>query len=308
VLPTGKVRQREHQAIQYSECHRFDGSANDAIMGRSSGQAGDRVAMTLKETQVRSSAKEFTEDDSSFTWKELEERFQNVQMKAPERQKVSGWFTRTESHTGSVTEEWMVEGDPACRVEFEQLASIGARKLGYVLTEARTYWLSCVREWMIQEKLDRNGELAWLPTGFVDSNGHRSTTQHLYTERIAQLSAMFCVKLIADRTSESAVSAAQEVPSAAVKQPSSPKRKGKQQKSSTEVKRQEIIFAAIQEGLKGKSYCAKLDEHKVKPSKRWKTWPGTYLKAYTEFPLEIRNAWRKKIWNERNKHKDKLDS
>ena len=144
---------------------------------------------------------------SSFTWKELEFRFCNVQLKAPVGDKVAALFTRTESHTGSVTDEWRMKGSAAWRIEFEQLASIAARKLGYISTEDVTrYWLGKVREWMIREKLDKNGELAWWSTGFADFEGNRDTTQHLITERIADLSAMFCVNLMAHGAPESAVS------------------------------------------------------------------------------------------------------
>jgi len=146
-----------------------------------------------------------------FTWKELETRFENIQSKAPVRHKISVWFTVTKSHSGSVTEEWKVEGNSACRVEFEKLASIAARKLGYTTSENATkYWLDRVREWMQRERLDKNRELAWLPTGYEDFQGHRDTTQHLFTERIAELSAKFCLNLMADDTPESVIAVPSE--------------------------------------------------------------------------------------------------
>jgi hypothetical protein len=148
---------------------------------------------------------------AAFSWKELETRFRDIQSKAPVRQKVSAWFTRTESHSGSVTEEWRVEGNPAFRVEFEQLATIAARKLDYTTSENATkYWLGRVREWMQWENLDKSGDLAWLPTGYEDFEGHRNTAQHLFTERIAELSGMFCMELLARGTPESVASTSSE--------------------------------------------------------------------------------------------------
>ncbi|NYF88896.1 hypothetical protein RBB79_05105 [Tunturiibacter empetritectus] len=153
-----------------------------------------------------------------FGWKELETRFRNIQSKAPTQDKVSALFTATESRSGSVTEEWRVVGNPACRVEFEQLATIAARKLGYATSEnAITYWLSRVREWMQREKLDKSRDLAWLPTGYEDFEGHRNTAQHLFTERISDLSAMFCTELIARDTPESALSRPSERSEAVVR-------------------------------------------------------------------------------------------
>jgi hypothetical protein len=143
---------------------------------------------------------------AGFSWKELETRFRDIQSKAPVRCKVSAWFTVTQSHSGSVTEEWRVEGNPACRVEFEQLTTIAARKLGYTTSENATkYWLGRVREWMQREKLDKSRDLAWLPTGYEDFEGQRNTAQHLFTERIAELSALFCTELIAQGSPESVV-------------------------------------------------------------------------------------------------------
>ena len=65
---------------------------------------------------------------STFTWKELENRFQELQAKATGH-KFSATFTRTDWESGGVSEEWIVGGTPALRKEFEHLASIAARTL-----------------------------------------------------------------------------------------------------------------------------------------------------------------------------------
>jgi hypothetical protein len=98
-----------------------------------------------------------------------------------------------------------VGGNPVWRKEFEHLASIAARKLGYTANkDANEYWLNRVREWIQQEGLDKYA--AWLPTGTVNDRGSIGTTKNLYTERIAELSVMFCMELIARGIPESAVS------------------------------------------------------------------------------------------------------
>ena len=143
----------------------------------------------------------------SFTWKELETRFREIQANAPITRAVSATFTRTEWDSGSVTEEWNVGGNPSSRKEFEHLASIATRKLGYTASEgANEYWLDRIRRWMQQERLDKDRNMAWCPLGNVSHGGAMGTTQHLFTERIVALSAMFCTELMVRGTPESAIS------------------------------------------------------------------------------------------------------
>lgn len=143
---------------------------------------------------------------STFTWKELENRFQDIQAKAPE-QKVKADFIRTEWDSGQVSHVWIVSGSQICRKEFEHLASIAARKLGFTRREdANEYWLDGVRQWMEHAGLDKDKSVTWLPAGTVNEWGRTGTTQGLFTERIAELSAMFCMGLVAGGTPESAVS------------------------------------------------------------------------------------------------------
>lgn len=239
---------------------------------------------------------------STFTWKELDARFREIQSKAPVKQKVSAWFTLTESHSGSVTEEWRVSGNPACRVEFEKLASIASRKLGYIASENATeYWLGRVREWMQREKLDKSGELAWLPTGYSDFEGHRDTTKHLWTDRIADLSALFCTELIAGGSSESAISPPLERLEIAAQQ--SQPRRAVRTLTNSERKRRTVIFGAIDAGLRGPKYCNLLDERSLRIPIKWKeeACPDTYTKAYRI------KCWQKRIQDEKCRYRKQFD-
>jgi hypothetical protein len=74
------------------------------------------------------------------------------------------------------------------------------------------------------------------------------------------------------------------------------------------------IINAINEGLKGKGFCAWLDaeDPPVKPRKSWidrdslnPKWPGKYVKAYTTGPVKIRESWKKKIQDYKNDIKTK---
>ena len=160
---------------------------------------GDGSGKTLKIEQVREGA-------SDFSWKELEIRFRDIQAKAP-GQKVSADFIRTEWDSGSVSDKWIVSGNPICQNDFEDLASIAARKLGCATTEdTNTYWLDRVRQWMGQTGLDKDRSVAWCSIGTVSEWGKSGTTQGLVTERIAELSARFCVNLISRGIPESVVS------------------------------------------------------------------------------------------------------
>jgi hypothetical protein len=143
---------------------------------------------------------------STFTWKDLEIRFQSIHANAS-GQRFSANFIRTDWESGDVSEEWIVGGNAAFREEFENLASISARKLGCTRSEgANEYWLDRVWEWMQLAGLDKDKSVAWLPTGTVVQAGHTGTTQGLHTEKIAELSAQFCLELMARGTPESAVS------------------------------------------------------------------------------------------------------
>src|SRR5271170_1010993 len=64
---------------------------------------------------------------STFTWKELEIRFRQIQA-PPTMQNASATFIPTES-------EWIVGGNAAWRKQFEHLASIASRKLGCTASE-----------------------------------------------------------------------------------------------------------------------------------------------------------------------------
>jgi hypothetical protein len=140
-----------------------------------------------------------------FDWKEMEIRFRESQANATE-QRFPANFIRTDWESGEVSKEWIVGGNPAFREEFENLASISARKLGCTRSEgANEYWLDRVWEWMQQAGLDKDKNVAWLPTGTVVQAGLTGTTQGLYTEKIAELSAQFCLELMTRGTPESAV-------------------------------------------------------------------------------------------------------
>jgi hypothetical protein len=97
-----------------------------------------------------------------------------------------------------VNEEWHLRGAAALRSEYAELASIAARKLGYAPGEdAYKNWLGRVWKWMQEGGLDRDETLVWCPTGSVTERGSTGTTKHLFTQSIAELSAMFCLKLFA---------------------------------------------------------------------------------------------------------------
>jgi hypothetical protein len=64
---------------------------------------------------------------------------------------------------------------------------------------------------------------------------------------------------------------------------------------------EKVIIAAINEGVRGPTFCHRLDERKVKPRPRWESkgqtfpWPGSYVSAYTKGHPKVRARWRKKI-------------
>lgn len=145
---------------------------------------------------------------SPFTWKELQVRFRNLQEKTTPQRNLYALFIRKEWHSGAANEEWTVGGaNPACQKDFEHLASIAARKLGYAPGEhAYTDWLGRVREWMHQAGLDKDRNMVRRSFGDETLEGHTAETRCLSIEQIAESSAMFCMELMARGTPESAAS------------------------------------------------------------------------------------------------------
>lgn len=239
----------------------------------------------------------------SFTWRELENRFKEIQAKSTLRQRVSAEFTRTEWGSGSIAEEWGIRGNSICRTEFERLASIAARKLGYAGSEDEiNHWLDHVREWMERTGLNKDKDVAWCPTGNGSSNGKAYKTVHLTTHRIAEISAMFCVELMARGFTESAVALTLEH-SQAERQTSTARIKLKTSKTKVQLYKTGVIFGAIQLGLKGRKYCAALDDRKVPLPEQWKEEgsPDIYVKAY------VKPRWRKRIQDEKSRYREQYD-
>jgi len=238
---------------------------------------------------------------SSFNWKELENRFREIQAK-PSVREFRAEFTRTEWDSGSITEEWTIRGNTVCRTEFERLASIGARKLGYAGTEeAIKYWLERVREWLCRTGLDKVSDLVWCPTGSGHIKGSFYTTSHLNTERIAELSAMFCMELMAHGAPECAILP----PLEQLEGGDSKSRSGRATKKPTQSKAQSrkasVIFGAIQSGLKAQKYCASLDERRVCPPDHWIGCPSSYAQAYRVA------KWRKRIQDEKCRYRERYE-
>jgi hypothetical protein len=235
---------------------------------------------------------------SSFNWKGLENRFREVQVKPFGRERFRAEFTRTEWDSGSITEEWTMRGNAVCRTEFERLASIGARKLAYEAGEdALKYWLERVREWLCRTGLDKDSDMAWCPTGSGHIKGSFYTTSHLNTERIAELSAMFCMELMAHGAPECAIWPPLEPPVAGVRKSASAMQKTN--KSKAQLHKTGVIFGAIQSGLKAQKYCATLDDRRVPLPTQWieNECPSTYAQAYREA------KWRKRIQDEKSRYR-----
>jgi len=236
---------------------------------------------------------------SSFKWKELENRFSEIQAKPSGRERFRAEFTRTEWDSGSITEEWTMCGNAVCRTEFERLASIAARKLAYEASEdALKYWLERVREWLRRTGLDKDSDMAWCPTGSGHIKGSFYTTSHLNTERIAEMSAMFCVELMAHGAPECAVLPPLEQPEVGSKSRLGRATK-KPTQSKTQLRKTSVIFGAIQSGLKAQKYCAALDERRVRLPIHWieEECPSTYVQAYREA------KWRKRIQDEKSRYR-----
>jgi hypothetical protein len=242
---------------------------------------------------------------SSFNWKELENRFREIQAKPSVHERFRAEFTRTEWDGGSITEEWMMRGDVVCRTEFERLASIAARKLGYEASEdALRYWLERLREWLCRTGLDKDSDMAWCPTGSGHIKGSFYTTSHFNTERIAEMSAMFCVELMAHGAPECAIlppleqleggGGSRSILGRATKKPT---------QSKTQLHKTSVIFGAIQSGLKAQKYCAALDERRVRPPDQWieEGCPSIYVQAYRDA------KWRKRIQDEKCRYREQYE-
>jgi hypothetical protein len=241
---------------------------------------------------------------SSFSWKELEHRFRQIQAKPQLDQRVLAEFTRTEWDSGDITEEWTLRGNSVCRTEFERFASIAARKLGYAGAEdAVKFWLERTREWLHRTGLDRDRDVAWCPSGDGETKGKFYKTSHLNSERIAEVSAMFCTELMAQGAPESTLGPPPETPGIAdsklgVRRPGPKTIKNKSQSHKTRV-----VFGAIQSELTALRYCAVLDERRVRLPDPWieEGCPATYTLAYRD------SKWRKRIQDEKCRLRKQYD-
>lgn len=237
---------------------------------------------------------------SSFNWKELENRFREIQAKPSDWERFRAEFTRTEWDSGSITEEWTMRGNAACKTEFERLASIAARKLAYEASEgALKFWLERVREWLCRVGLDKDSAMAWCPTGSGHYKGNFYTTSHLNTGRIAELSAMFCMELMVQGAPECAILPPLELPVGEVRKSKLASAIKNRSKSKAQLYKTGVIFGAIQSGLKAQKYCATLDERRVRLPTQWTEdeCPSTYAQAYREA------KWRKRIQDEKSRHR-----
>jgi len=239
----------------------------------------------------------------TFTWRELEDRFRDLQAKT-NGQRFSATVIRTEWDSGATTEDWFVGGNRGSRKVLEHLATIAVRKLGYALKEgADTYWFNRVREWVRKEGLDKDKDFAWCPTGSVSEHGETGTTQSLQTERIVELSAMFCVELMALGIPESAVSPPPGKLLLADGQSRPGQAKRKTSKTKAQLHKTAVIFGAIQSGLTGPKYCISLDDRKVRLPNDWKEegCPDTYAQAYKD------KQWRKRIQDEKCRYREQYE-
>jgi hypothetical protein len=239
----------------------------------------------------------------TFTWRELENRFRDLQSKT-KGQRFSATVIRTEWDSGATTEDWIVGGSRGSRKVLEHLASIAVRKLGYALKEgADTYWLNRVREWVREEGLDKDNDFAWCPAGSVSEHGETGTTLSLQTERIVELSAMFCVELMALGIPESAVLPPPGKLLLADGQSRPGQAKRKTSKTKAQLHKTTVIYGAIQSGLTGPKYCISLDDRKVRLPNDWKEegCPDTYAQAYKD------KRWRKRIQDEKCRYREQYE-
>lgn len=240
------------------------------------------------------------ETASTFTWKELESRFREFHTKLS-GQKFTTTYIRTEWESGDVGEEWTLGGTPVWRKDFENLATIAARKLGYTADDdADVYWLNRVRGWMEEEALDKDRDAAWLPSGMSRHGESVGTMQDFQTERIGELSAMFCMELIGRGTPESTVSQPIVTPPVNGAVPS--KRRPKKL-TKAETHRRGVIFGAIQSNLEGLRYCKELDIRRLVIPSAWidDGCPATYTAAYVADDPK----WRQRIQDEKYRYSKK---
>jgi hypothetical protein len=239
-----------------------------------------------------------------FTWGELEIRFQRLQAKTTPKLNVYAVVTRTTWHSGSINEQWSIGGNLVLQKEFENLGSIAARKLGYAPgNSACKNWLGRLREWMQQTGLDKNNGLAWRPSGSVNHDGTIGVTQSLYSEKIAELSAKFCLHLMAGGAPESTGSLSQEHSKILDGKSETRRPVRKTQRSKRHSHRTAVIFGAIQADLRGKKYCAALDVRKLWPPEAWREGgcPSSYARAYLD------EKWRKRIQDEKCRYREQYE-
>lgn len=233
----------------------------------------------------------------SFTWKELEARFREIQAKTSPHQNVHAVFIRTEWDSGSVSEVWIVSGNLALRTEVEHLGSIAARKLGSTSYDnPHEDWLGRVRVWVQQTGLYKDRNYSWPSFGSVNENGMIGKTETISLENLAELSALYCMHLIANGTSESMPFPQHSEVLTSKATPRLVVRKAKVSKK--QLRRTEVIFGAIQAGLRGPRYCSDLDGRRLSPPEPWKEdgCPDTYTLAYRDI------RWRKRIQDEKHRY------
>jgi hypothetical protein len=239
-----------------------------------------------------------------FYWRELEVRFKEIQAREMLCESITAYLTRTTWKSGAIGEEWRLGGHLPLQTEFECLGAIAARKLGYSPGEfAHNDWLGRVWEWMQQTGLDKDKSLAWLPTGEVNDGAAVGTTEGMVSQRIAELSARFCVYLMARGTPEELVSHSPEHSEATNRQSKSLGLSRNTGQTKSQRHRTVVIFGAIQSNLKGQKYCAALDGRKVRLPDGWKEegCPDSYVLAY-KVP-----QWRKRIQDEKSRHRKQYD-
>ena len=79
----------------------------------------------------------------------------------------------------------------------------------------------------------------------------------------------------------------------------------KRKRSKLEIKRERVIFGAIQAQLKGPKYCTALDNGQLPIPLAWREdgCPDTYVAAYKHGP-----PWQKKIQDEKHRYQQRYDS
>ncbi len=135
----------------------------------------------------------------SFSWKELEQRFRDLQAQMG-RNGLGAWRTTTRWEDGTTEVNWTLQGSKEyeSHLSFQILATIGAQKLGFNRTE-RTHecWLNTLLEWVNTE-----GSLGERFTGQTTNSGRTGKTSTLELDRVAEHSAIYCCELISRHSSE----------------------------------------------------------------------------------------------------------